>query len=464
MNAGVVRMFFAGLLVLAAAAAVPALAYAAGTDQPQDAREQVRRRVLERVERYLDEQFRELREEIRRILDEELARRFPEGQPEHARRQDRPPERARPRQDAPARPRRPGYLGIYPQDEDGAVTIEEVLPGTPAERAGLQPGDVILSVNGREVESVEDLRARLARAGAGAEVTLRIARRYEERDVRVRLGAYPEESEHTPGVEEEEEESGGAEQPQGGEQTLRERIRRWIERRRGEREQPGRAAPQREGPEHQPAPGEDPDRLLDRLLSEEGVQQMLDRAEEALREMGVDLTMWLERDQSGRWRLTEEAREYLRGIIEGEGVEAFRRRFDEMRERLQQLLEQFGEAEPRQQAQPQESRPPREEAPPAGRGGYLGVAVSDPGSEVRARFDLESDVGLLVSRVTAGSPAERAGIRSGDILLRLDGEWIRGERDLTRRLARMGPGRRVRITLIRDGEEQTVEAQLGEKP
>lgn len=68
---------------------------------------------------------------------------------------------------------------------DRGVLVLRVVPGTPAERAGLQAGDVVVSAEGEPVESVRDLRRAVGRA-AGGDVELEVVRKGERREVRMR--------------------------------------------------------------------------------------------------------------------------------------------------------------------------------------------------------------------------------------------------------------------------------------
>jgi len=72
--------------------------------------------------------------------------------------------------------------------DEGAV-IAEVQNDSPAARAGLQPGDVVVAVNGRPVRSASELRARLGVMPVGEEVTLKVLRGAQTRTVRARIGA-----------------------------------------------------------------------------------------------------------------------------------------------------------------------------------------------------------------------------------------------------------------------------------
>ncbi len=94
-----------------------------------------------------------------------------------------------------------GYLGVYiqPLTEDlakafgiketkGAV-IAEVVQGTPAAKAGLKPGDVIVAINGQPVQDAAHLRIKVAETPPGTKVRLTIIRNGKKRDVEVTLGA-----------------------------------------------------------------------------------------------------------------------------------------------------------------------------------------------------------------------------------------------------------------------------------
>ncbi len=71
--------------------------------------------------------------------------------------------------------------------------------------------------------------------------------------------------------------------------------------------------------------------------------------------------------------------------------------------------------------------------------------------------------GVRVASVIAGSPAERAGLRAGDVLTAIDGAPVADLRGYSALLRSLGPGRAVRLTVLRDGKEQVVEATLAER-
>ena len=102
-----------------------------------------------------------------------------------------------------------GYLGLFPQDVTPALAkqfglsqptgalVGEVEPNTPASRAGLKRGDVILALNGQTVASANDLRLRVSQTAPGTNVKLQISRDGKTQDVNVALGELPEKAEKT---------------------------------------------------------------------------------------------------------------------------------------------------------------------------------------------------------------------------------------------------------------------------
>ena len=95
-----------------------------------------------------------------------------------------------------------GWLGVVIQDMDDAmvqafksgdrgVLIGDVAPGSPAAKAKLQRGDVVLMVNGKRVDNTARLRNMVALAGSGAKVTLQVVRAGKSRDVKVKLARAP---------------------------------------------------------------------------------------------------------------------------------------------------------------------------------------------------------------------------------------------------------------------------------
>ena len=103
-----------------------------------------------------------------------------------------PPEPRQPRRPEPPAPAAggPGYLGVELSGED-QVRIDRVVEGSPAEKAGLRAGDMIIAIDADAVGSIEDLAGAIAEAGAGSEVVLDLLRDEGEQfeRVAVKLGA-----------------------------------------------------------------------------------------------------------------------------------------------------------------------------------------------------------------------------------------------------------------------------------
>jgi S1-C subfamily serine protease len=80
------------------------------------------------------------------------------------------------------------WLGFYPQGYDGGVAVTGVVPGGPAEKAGVERGDLILSVDGETVSNLRELYAAIWRKGPGETVGLQVLRESAIRVVHVVAG------------------------------------------------------------------------------------------------------------------------------------------------------------------------------------------------------------------------------------------------------------------------------------
>lgn len=94
--------------------------------------------------------------------------------------------------------------------------------------------------------------------------------------------------------------------------------------------------------------------------------------------------------------------------------------------------------------------------------GYLGVAIQNVNADIAESVGLEHASGALVIEPSEGTPAARAGIKSGDIILEVDGEEIDSSIDLSRTIAGKAPGTAVDLIVWRDGERQTIVVTLDE--
>ena len=96
--------------------------------------------------------------------------------------------------------------------------------------------------------------------------------------------------------------------------------------------------------------------------------------------------------------------------------------------------------------------------------GYLGIRLQSMSPELAKSFGARTTQGALVSDVVPESPAARAGLRRGDIILAVDGEAVLDSRRLTLRVSQAAPGTAVDLRLLRDGKEQNLRITLGELP
>jgi hypothetical protein len=106
----------------------------------------------------------------------------------------------------------------------------------------------------------------------------------------------------------------------------------------------------------------------------------------------------------------------------------------------------------------------RDDNSAAQRGGYLGVQVQDVTRTLQRARNLPTEQGAMVSRVEQNSPADRSGIRRGDVIVELNGDKIEDSADLIRTVRRLDTGENARITLWRGGSLRTITAELGERP
>jgi serine protease Do len=96
--------------------------------------------------------------------------------------------------------------------------------------------------------------------------------------------------------------------------------------------------------------------------------------------------------------------------------------------------------------------------------GWLGVQIQPVTDEVASSLGLKIAKGALIAEPQAGSPAAKAGLRSGDVIMSVDAVAIKDPRDLARKIAETGPNKTVTLRIIRDGKEQTIQLALGQMP
>ena len=100
---------------------------------------------------------------------------------------------------------------------------------------------------------------------------------------------------------------------------------------------------------------------------------------------------------------------------------------------------------------------------PMMRRGYLGVGLTELTPELRAHFGVPEESGTMVSRVEPGSPADKAGIKVGDIVTRIDGNAVESSWDVSAKVRGLDDGQQIPIEVWRNGKAQNLTAAIVQK-
>lgn len=94
--------------------------------------------------------------------------------------------------------------------------------------------------------------------------------------------------------------------------------------------------------------------------------------------------------------------------------------------------------------------------------GMLGVTIQPVTSTLAASLGLKDVRGILVGGVNPGGPADHAGLKMGDVILKLNGRDMNDANEMRNAVASMAPGTEVTVTVLRDGKQQNIAVRLGE--
>lgn len=94
--------------------------------------------------------------------------------------------------------------------------------------------------------------------------------------------------------------------------------------------------------------------------------------------------------------------------------------------------------------------------------GWLGVQIQPVTDDIAESLGLDESSGAIVTEPQEDSPADKAGIRSGDVITAVDGDDIQDPRELARKIAGYAPESAVKVTIWRDGSSQQLDVTLGE--
>ena len=96
--------------------------------------------------------------------------------------------------------------------------------------------------------------------------------------------------------------------------------------------------------------------------------------------------------------------------------------------------------------------------------GWLGVQIQNLTPELAQSFGIKTDQGVVISEVFSGSPAEKAGLKQGDVIIAFNGKKVKDAHDISRKVAATAPHTKATLTVIRDGKEKKLDVTLGTMP
>jgi serine protease DegQ len=96
--------------------------------------------------------------------------------------------------------------------------------------------------------------------------------------------------------------------------------------------------------------------------------------------------------------------------------------------------------------------------------GWIGVETQDITPELADSFGLGKSSGAIIAGVVRGGPADRAGIRPGDILLTVDGKQVSNTNEMLNVIAQLAPDRKTKMTVMRKNRQATLDVVVGRRP
>jgi serine protease Do len=96
--------------------------------------------------------------------------------------------------------------------------------------------------------------------------------------------------------------------------------------------------------------------------------------------------------------------------------------------------------------------------------GYVGLLLQDLNDNLAKAMKLKNTKGALVGDVVAGGPADKAGVKRGDVIIQMNGQDVANSLQLRNQVAHAKPGTSVDFTLMRDGKQMDVKIVLAERP
>ena len=96
--------------------------------------------------------------------------------------------------------------------------------------------------------------------------------------------------------------------------------------------------------------------------------------------------------------------------------------------------------------------------------GWLGITVQDLNGDLAEYYGAKGKTGVLVADVIPGDPADKAGIRTDDIIIDINGNKVTSSHELTATAARLPVGKDAMVTVLRDGKQKSFNVEVGKRP
>ena len=96
--------------------------------------------------------------------------------------------------------------------------------------------------------------------------------------------------------------------------------------------------------------------------------------------------------------------------------------------------------------------------------GWLGVSIQPVSKDLAESFGMEQAEGALIAQVEPGSPGTEGGLKAGDVILEVNGQEVDHSTTLPRLIGETAPGEDVDLSVLRDGQQETITVEVGEWP
>jgi len=96
--------------------------------------------------------------------------------------------------------------------------------------------------------------------------------------------------------------------------------------------------------------------------------------------------------------------------------------------------------------------------------GWIGVEPQDITPELAESFGLTKKTGAIIAGVLKGGPADKAGLKPGDILISVEGKPVTDTTEMLNLIAQLTPGQKAKMTVLRKSQETVLEITVGKRP